>query len=122
MIGIIKNNIYIILGWIFVLIGLISLLLPILPTTPFLIVALALFSKSSPRFHKMLLNSSWFGPALRQWEESKTVSRRNKYKATVLIVLTFSISIAVLNGKIHLQLFLACLATVLLFFIWRLKE
>ncbi len=70
----------------------------------------------------MLLNNVWFGPILRQWEESKTLSRAIKYKATLLIIITFSISIAIFYNDIQVQLLLVGIAIVLLFFIWRIKE
>jgi uncharacterized protein len=117
-----KNNLLIILGWAFTLLGIIGVILPVLPTTPFLILALILFSKSSPRFHQMLLNNAWFGTTLKQWEETKTLARKTKYKAIFLIVLTFSISVAVFNDKIQIQLLLVGIAIVLIFFIWRIKE
>ena len=117
-----KNNLLIILGWVFVALGLVGVVLPILPTTPLLIVALALFSKSSPRFHQMLLNNIWFGPSLKEWETTKTLSRKNKYRATLLIIITFSISIAILNSKLELQLMLVFIAVTLLFFLWRINE
>ncbi len=119
---ILSNHLLIVFGWFFVLLGIIGVILPILPTTPFLIVALALFAKSSPRFHQMLLNNNWFGPALKQWEDKKTVSPQIKRKASILIVMTFSISIALTYNKIELQLLLVGIAVILLFFIWRLKE
>ena len=96
--------------------------LPVLPTTPFLIVALVLFSKSSPRFHQMLLDNEWFGPGLKQWEENKTLARKIKLKAIVLIVLTFGVSVAVFNDKLPIQLALMGLAIVLIIFIWRINE
>ena len=117
-----SNHLLIVFGWFFVLLGIIGVILPILPTTPFLIVALALFAKSSPRFHQMLLTNNWFGPALKQWEDKKTVSPQIKRKASILIVMTFSISIALTYNKIELQLLLVGIAVILLFFIWRLKE
>jgi uncharacterized membrane protein YbaN (DUF454 family) len=118
----IKNGFLIALGWFFVVLAIIGVLLPILPTTPFLILALALFSKSSPRFHKMLLDNKWFGPSLKQWEQNKTLSRKTKYKATALIVITFAISIGLLFGRIKLQFMLVGIALGLLLFIWRIKE
>jgi hypothetical protein len=118
----IQNHMLVLLGWIFMALGAIGAVLPILPTTPFLIVALALFSKSSPRFHRMLLNNEWFGPILKQWEENRTVSRKTKHKAFFLIIAAFSISIALLNDRIPLHLLLAGIAIVCLFFIWRIKE
>jgi len=119
---ILTNHLLVFFGWIFIAIAIIGVILPILPTTPFLIVALAFFSKSSPRFHQMLLNNVWFGPVLRQWEETKTLSRQTKYKAFILIIITFLISALVIANKIELQLSLAALAIVLIFFIWRIKE
>ena len=117
-----KNHLLIILGWLFVALAIVGALLPILPTTPFLILALALFSNSSPKFHAMLLNNKWFGQTLKQWEENKTLSRKTKYRTTVLIIVTFSISIAVVYERIELQVMLVLLALILLFFIWRIKE
>jgi uncharacterized membrane protein YbaN (DUF454 family) len=119
---ILQNHLLVIFGWLFVALGVIGAMLPILPTTPFLIVALALFSKSSPKFRHMLLNNAWFGPALKQWEDNKTLSRKTKYKAFFLIVITFSISVAIFDDKIQIQLLLIGIAIVLLYFIWRIKE
>ncbi len=113
---------YISLGWFFVLLGIIGIFLPILPTTPFLILALALFARSSPRFHQMLLNNRWVGASLKQWEEKKSVSRQTKRNASILVLISFSLSIAILSGRLELQILLMGIASVLLFFIWRLKE
>ncbi len=119
---IIQKNSFILLGWVFVLLGAIGVLIPILPTTPFLILALALFAKSSPKFHLMLLDNRWLGKILRQWEEEKTVSRRIKYRASALILLSFSLSIAILQDHFALQSMLIVIAIICLFFIWKLKE
>jgi uncharacterized membrane protein YbaN (DUF454 family) len=119
---ILQKHLLVIFGWIFVVLGFIGVMLPILPTTPFLIVALALFSKSSPRFHQMLLNNARFGPILKQWEDNKTLSRKTKYKASFLIIITFSISVAISYKQIQIQLLLVGIAIILLFFIWRIKE
>jgi len=114
--------IYISLGWLFVVIGAIGVVLPILPTTPFLILSLGLFAKSSTRFHQMLLNNRWVGQSLREWEEQRTVSRQTKKRATILVFVSFSASIAILHERLELQIFLVTMATILLTTIWRLKE
>jgi len=116
------TRLLIVLGWFFLALGAIGAVLPIVPTTPFLIVALALFSRSSPRFHQMLLNNGWFGPTLRQWEQTRTLPRKTKYRVYATIVAVFSLSIAMLNGRVHYQLMLAALAAVLLAIIWRIDE
>ncbi|MFW5427222.1 MAG: YbaN family protein [Methylophagaceae bacterium] len=118
----VKHTLLIIIGWFFVILGAIGAVLPLLPTTPFLIIALACFAESSPRFHRMLLSNKWFGPPLAQWEKSKTIRRKIKHKVMLLIIATFSISIFVLSGRIGLQLMLVCFCLVLLGFVSRLKE
>jgi len=118
----IKQKLLILLGWFFVILGVIGAVLPLMPTTVFLIIALTIFSKSSPRFHKMLLNNRWFGAGLRQWQETKTISRKSKHKATIAIIISFGISIAILSHRIGLQLMLVAIALTLLTIIWKLKE
>ena len=118
----IQKSLFIFLGWFFVVLGVIGVVLPILPTTPFLILALAFFARSSPRFHQMLLNNRWVGTSLKQWEEKKSVSRQTKRNASILVFISFSLSIAILSSRLELQAFLIVMATILLFFIWRLKE
>lgn len=70
----------------------------------------------------MLLNNAWFGPVLREWEESKSISRQAKYKAYLLIFIAFSMSIALLSGAVYVQLLLLVTAPILVIFIWRIKE
>ena len=118
----IKKYLLILCGLISITLGIIGAILPILPTTPFLILALACFANSSPRFHRMLLNNRWFGSALQQWEESRTITRASKLKAMILVVLTFSLSIGILHGKLQLQIGLLVIGSILLAFMWRLKE
>lgn len=118
----IKKYLLLFFGICFVILGVIGAFLPILPTTPFLILALTCFANSSPHFHQLLLNNRWFGPALKQWETSRSLSHASKVKAIKLIILSFSVSILILYGKWHLQLGLLCLGSFLLIIISRLKE
>ncbi len=117
-----KRSIFLVLGSLFFIVGLIGVLVPILPTTPFMILSAACFAESSPRFHKMLLNNRWFGDDLRRWECNKTMKRATKKRATWIIVITFSLSISILWGSSILQLLLLCTALLLLFFLWRIAE
>jgi len=118
----IKKYLLMLLGFISVALGIIGVALPILPTTPFLILALACFANSSPRFHQMLLRNRWFGSALQQWEQNRSITRASKIKAMALIILTFSISIGILHEKLHFQLGLLATGLILLAFMSRIKE
>jgi len=117
-----KRYLLLSLGWLSVILGAIGALLPVIPTTPFLILALACFSKSSPRFHRMLLNNKWVGPSLTEWEQNKTISRQIKFRAMVLVVISFTISIIILSGRTGLQLMLVVLGLIALGVVYQLKE
>lgn len=81
------------LGLLFLLLGGIGVVLPLLPTTPFVILAAACFARSSPRMHGWLLRSELFGPMLRDWEKNKCVSGRVKTLALSMMVVVGGISI-----------------------------
>lgn len=82
-----------ILGTIFTLLGLLGIVLPILPTTPFLILAASCYARTSQRFYLLLMNNPLCGPALRQWQQERTVSRRAKTLAITLLIITLGSSI-----------------------------
>jgi uncharacterized protein len=64
---------YLCLGWLMVATGIVGAFLPVLPTTPFLLVALWCFSKSSPKLESWLLSHPKFGPSLRNWREKGAI-------------------------------------------------
>jgi uncharacterized membrane protein YbaN (DUF454 family) len=73
-----KKTIFIILGSIAVILGAIGVVTPVLPTTPFLLLATFLFSRSSPRLSKALLHNKVFGKFLTNYFENKPIPISNK--------------------------------------------
>jgi len=71
----------------FLCVGLASLgiVLPLLPTTPLLLVAAACFARTDPRFHRWLLTNRVFGPIIRDWQQHRCIPLRAKV-ATVIMV------------------------------------
>lgn len=80
-------------GSLSLLLGLIGVVLPGLPTTPFVLLAAACYAKASPRLHAWLLNHRLTGPMLRDWERHRSLTRRTKTIAVVsmLVMVSFSI-------------------------------
>lgn len=72
-------------GWLAVGLGALGAVLPLLPTTPFLLVAAGCFARSSPRSREWLLRTRWFGPALGEYLAHRVVSTRAKASALLLL-------------------------------------
>lgn len=83
------------LGWLAFATGIVGIVLPLLPTTPFMLLAAALFARSSPRFHRWLLTHPWFGPPIVDWQQDRGIRRQARRRAIIFILLTFSVSLAV---------------------------
>lgn len=82
-------------GWAAFALGALGAILPVLPTTPFMIVAAACFARSSARFYAWLMRSRLFGPVIWSWRTSRTIPARAKALAITLIVITGTLSVAV---------------------------
>lgn len=74
---------YRVLGSVAVALAALGAFLPLLPTTPFLLVAAWAFARSSPKLHQALLAHPRFGPLLRDWETHRAIPRRAKILAVV---------------------------------------
>ena len=82
--------ILIVIGWIAFGLGILGIFLPLLPTTPFLLLAALCFSKSSDRLHAWLLRSPFAGQIIRDWQEKKVIPLRAKVTATTLLLPTMA--------------------------------
>jgi uncharacterized membrane protein YbaN (DUF454 family) len=98
--------------------GAVGILLPGLPTTPFLLLAAFCFSRSSERFHRWLLSHRWLGTYIRNFEEGQGMSRRDKAITLVTMWVTIGITTAffipLVWGQVALLLIAAGVSVYLL--------
>ncbi|HCF57860.1 MAG TPA: DUF454 domain-containing protein [Myxococcales bacterium] len=82
------------LGWLYVALGMAGAFLPVLPTTPFLLVSLWCFARTSQRFHGWLYGHPRFGPPLQHWHAERVIPVRVKVTALSAMALSLSIVVA----------------------------
>ena len=76
-----KTSFYKPLGFLFLALAVLGVILPVLPSTPFLLASAWFFARSSEKWHRWLLNNEIFGPLLQRWEEHRCISLSTKYFA-----------------------------------------
>lgn len=97
--------------------GLVGVVLPLVPTVPFLLLAAFCFARSSERLHNWLITHPKLGPSITDWHERGAISARAKRMATVSIVAVFAVSLAIGLRPSLLVIQAITLGCVLLF-IW----
>lgn len=115
------RTLYLGAGFLALLLGALGAVLPILPTTPFILLAAACFARGSERFHRKLLENRIAGPIIREWRLYRSIPRRTKRWVYFLMTLSFGSSILIVPEPWQ-KLMLSALAVALFFFIWRIPE
>lgn len=100
-----QRTILIIIGWLAVVLGTLGVVLPLLPTTPFILLAAWCFARSSPRFH--------------HWQQYRAMPPGAKPRAIVVILITFALSLWLVN-MMWVRILLLVILTCLLIFMWRI--
>ncbi len=106
-------------GGLCILLGIAGIALPLLPTTPFILLASACFMRGSPAFHHWLHHHKTFGPILYNWNQNKAVESKVKQRGAIFIALSFTISIVVVP-VVWVKIVLLVMAIVLLSWFMRL--
>lgn len=113
-----KKIVLLTLGHFFLVLGIIGAFLPILPTTPFLLLAAYFYSKSSEKIHNWLMNHKYLGPSLKNWHERGEIGIKAKWIATVTLGLIISWRIPTLDIPLAIKIFASTVLVGVLVFIW----
>ena len=95
-----RNLFYLILAYFFAGLGIVGAFLPLLPTTPFLLLAAWAATRGSPELHEWLYNHPRFGPPLIAWEEKRAVSTGAKITALVFMALSWTLMLFMTEGPL----------------------
>lgn len=88
-----KRRLWTFFGTFFLVLAIIGVFLPLLPTTPFLLLTATCYARGSARFYHWLMNHSHLGPYIRDWRDQKGIPLKGKVLAILLIAITMGTTI-----------------------------
>ena len=109
-------------GWLCVVLAAIGIVLPGLPTTPFLLLAAVCFSRSDPRFYAWLIRNPTFGPYIRNYREGRGMTGRQKFLTLAPLWLALGTSAWLMTDKLWLRLVLVTVGAAVTAHILRLPR
>ena len=107
-----RRTLYKPLGFLFLALAGLGIVLPILPGTPFLLLSAWFFARSSERWHRWLLDSELFGPMIHNWEQNRCISCRVKVAAMTSMTLAGGVSILFAVEQLALKILGLTLMTI----------
>ena len=104
------NQLFIVIGFISLALGIIGVFVPLLPTTPFVLLTAALFFRSSPRFYNWLIKNRWFGKHLENYQKRRGISVFVKIYAIIILWGSIISTVLFLQNHILVDVFLLFIA------------
>lgn len=115
-----KKYFYITTGSLALILGTIGIFLPVLPTVPFLLLALFCFSRSSEKAYQFIINNKYFGKTIKDYKEGRGLSIAVKIRAIIYVSVGIGFSIYKIQN-LHLKIFLAIILLAVVTHIATLK-
>jgi len=113
-----RSLLYVAGGWLCLGIAILGVPLPLLPVTPFVLLASWCFYRGSPRIHAWLHRSRWFGPTLDDWHHYRGIRRGLKHRAVLMVAFVVIVSLLFSSLPWYLQYVVLALVAVGLYTIW----
>ncbi len=119
--NVLAKTLLITVGTVSVVLGCLGLFLPVLPTTPFLLLAAFCYARSSQRFYDWLLNSPVFGGYIRNYREGGGMTRRHKITTIAMLWLTMGCTVLFLVPLLWVKILLLAVASCVTFYLLRIR-
>jgi len=110
---------WLLIGLVALALGAIGIALPLLPTTPFVLLAAFAFAQSSAKLHQWLLDHNVFGPLIDNWHRYGAISRRAKVVSVVSMIAVLGVSLAMAAPAVVIWLQVLVLGAAALFILTR---
>jgi len=117
----VKKYLLITLGFISLGLGVLGILLPLLPTTPFMLLSAFCFYKSSQRLHFWLLNHRVFGKFIRNYKENRAIDPKTKWVTLIILWATIGFSMYLFWHTVYIPILLLVIASLVSWHILSLK-
>ena len=118
---IILNRILVGSGTFFLVIGIIGIFIPILPTTPFLLLAAACYARGSKKFYNWLINNKWLGEYIKNYQEGRGIPLTVKILSITLLWITIAFSTIIIVSNFLIQTILIIIAIAVTIHILTIK-
>ena len=106
----IKKGLLVVSGTLFLVLGVIGIFIPLLPTTPFLLLAAACYIKGSKKFYDWLIKNRWLGQYIKNYQDGKGVPFKVKIITIIVLWLTIIISTILFVSNLIIQIILFIIA------------
>ena len=107
---IVLNKLLVYSGTFFLVIGIIGIFIPILPTTPFLLLAAACYARGSKKFYNWLINNKWLGEYIKNYREGRGIPSKVKILSITFLWITIAFSTFIIVSNLLIQIILIIIA------------
>ena len=97
-------------GTLFLVLGIIGIFIPLLPTTPFLLLSAACYARGSKKFYDWLINNKWLGEYIKNYQEGKGIPLTVKILTITLLLITILFSTIIIVSNYFIQIILIIIA------------
>lgn len=116
----VMKGIYFIVGSISLVAGIVGVFLPVVPTTPFVLLSAWCFFRSSEKLYEWVVSNETFGPTIENYQEGRGITQKTRIKAIVMMWLTITASVYFYISNLHLIAFLYLIAIGVSIYLYRL--
>ena len=118
--GTFRRYLYLIVGSLALAAGVLGVFLPILPTTPFVLLAAWCFLRSSDKLYAWVIDNETFGPTVKNYQEGKGITQKTRIKAIVMMWATISISVYFFVSNLYVIAVMYLIAISVSLYLYRL--